>query len=194
MKRTSGLGHLAVAMLGWAGVGAYGVWEMSGEQAGDGWGRPYVLFSIALVVALAFSVAAAWNCTRAAARPGLHTVGLGVGVLAVLSSLVAWATPLWATLFAVSCAVLAAAAPRVHRTGLAVLAAAQLVGIAVMIAAIEAELGSRDSYGDYPAAFGLGNAVIAAGSVLGVALLARANSPVRSEPAKTVRRDAAATA
>lgn len=194
MKRMSDLGYLAVAMLGWAGVGAYGVWEMWGEEAGDGWERPYALFSIALLAAVAFSVVAAWICTRATARPGLRRVGLGLGVLAVVSSLVAWATPLWATLLAISCIVFAASAPRMLRTGIAVLAAAQLIGIGVMIAAIEAELGRRDSYGDYPAAFGLGNAVIAAGSVLGVAMLARAGSAARSEPARVVRRDAPATA
>ena len=41
-----------------------------------------------------------------------------------------------------------------------VLAAATVVGMAVMIVAIEAEIGREDSYGDYPATFGLGNTTI----------------------------------
>ena len=46
MDRSSDRMFVAAAMLGWAGVGAYGVWEMRGQEAGDGWERPDLLFTV----------------------------------------------------------------------------------------------------------------------------------------------------
>ena len=111
-----------------------------------------------------------------------------MGVLAVLSSAVAWAMPLWATLLAISCTLFALDAPAKVRPGMLALAGAQLVGMAVMFAAITAELGRRDSYGDYPAAFGLGNTTIAVGAVLGLALLARISGTTPDKPAIEAQR------
>ena len=86
---------------------------------------------------------------------------------------VAWASPLWMTLLAITFAVWAMAAPSTLRSGLATLAAAQLFGMGAMIIAIEAEVGPQDSYGDYQAAFGLGLLVTGVGSALGLGVLAR---------------------
>ncbi|HSP27693.1 MAG TPA: hypothetical protein VLN74_04020 [Ilumatobacteraceae bacterium] len=68
----------------------------------------YVLFSITLLLAATFTLAAAESCTRAIDRAALRRCGLGVGVIAVASTSVAWASPLWMTLLATSLAVLAA--------------------------------------------------------------------------------------
>lgn len=160
--------QLAVgAGVGWIVVAISGVWEAAG------WDWPYPVFSITLLLAAMLSVAAAWTGTRETDRAVLRGVGLVVGVLALASTVVAWAYPLWMTSIAISFAVWAVVAPRALRPGLATLAAAQLVGMGAMIVAITAELGEPDSYGDYPAAFGVGLVVTALGSALGLALLVR---------------------
>lgn len=167
-RRLNDFAQLAtLAGLGWLGVVIAGVWDIAG---GD-W--PYILFSITLMLSAALSVATAWWGTREAGRATLRLCGLGVGMLAMASTVVAWASPLWMTSLAIAFAVLACAAPRALRPGLATLAAAQLVGLGATIVAIEAELGPQDSYGDYQAAFGVGLLVTGVGSVLGLGVLAR---------------------
>ncbi len=193
MTRDGSRTMMAGAMLGWVGVVVYGVWEIVGEEAGDGWERPYLLFSLSLLLAVALTIAVTWGATRTSRRQAWRKVGLGVGAIAVVSSLVAWALPLWATLLAISCAASAVGAPRGVRHALTTLTAAQLVGMAVMFGAIEAKVGTQDGYGDYPAAFGLGTVVLAAGSVLGLAMLARAVGSTQSKPTMTLSREAPAT-
>ncbi|NNE94961.1 MAG: hypothetical protein HKN24_02940 [Acidimicrobiales bacterium] len=188
MKRIDGRLISAAAVLGWVGVGAYGVWEMAGEHTGDSWQVPYLLFSISLFIAVAATVAFCWTLSHSSMRPTLRAVGIGVGVLAVVSSAVAWAMPLWATLLAISCTLFAVAAPAKVRSGMVALAGAQLVGMTVMFAAITAELGRRDSYGDYPVAFGLGNTTIGVGTVLGLALLTRIAGTTPDKPAIKAQR------
>lgn len=194
MKQSTILRTLAVALLGWVGVGAYGIWGFSTEQSGDGWQRPYLLFSISLLLAAIFTTAALWACTHGTERQALRVTGLVVGVVAVASSIAAWAQPLWATLIAVSCILFAVAAPRHLKPGVVVLAASQLVGMVALVGALEAEIGRRDSYGDYPAAFGIGIAVTAAGAILGIAILARLIDSARPETATTVTGKSPATA
>lgn len=94
------------AGLGWLGVAIAGVWEM----AGGAW--PYLLFAITLMLAAALSVAVAWSDIRETDRATLRRCGLGIGLLAVASTVVAWALPLWMTLLAITFAVWAVAAPR----------------------------------------------------------------------------------
>jgi hypothetical protein len=129
MERISTGVIVGLAGLAWVGVALYGVWEIAGEEAGDG---PYLLFSISLFIAVTLTFAAAWSCTRGTRRTTLRRFGLGVGMIAVLSSIVAWASPLWMTLIAIALIVLTVVAPRNARPGLAVLVAAQLVGMAAM--------------------------------------------------------------
>jgi hypothetical protein len=167
-RRLNDIEQLAtLAGLGWLGVVIAGVWAIAG---GD-W--PYLLFSIALMLAAALSIATTWWGTRKSDRATVRLCGLGIGLLAVASTVVAWASPLWMTSLAIAFAVLACAAPRALRPGLATLAAAQLVGLGATIVAIETELGPQDSYGDHPAAFGVGLLVTGVGSALGLAVLAR---------------------
>ena len=158
------------AAAGWLGVGTLGVWDVVGDERGAG--SPYLLFSIVLMLSAALTVAAAWSCTQSADRGTLRRWGLGVAIVAVTSTFVAWAGPLWMTTTAIGLAVLAVAAPDM-RPGLAGIVVGQIAGIVVTVGAIAAEFGRQDSYGDYPAAFGLGVVVAAAGSVFGLTLLAR---------------------
>jgi len=182
-----------VAALGWVGVGVYGVWEMAGEEAGDAWQRPYLFFTIALILAVGATTVAARGYLEPLGRLRLRVLCGGVAALAVASSMVAWAIPLWATLLAISCAIVAIDARRHARSGLLVLAAAPLVGTAAMFVAIASELGREDGYGDYPAAFGVGNATIAAGCLIGLAVLALRGHTTASESALQRRRDPPAT-
>ncbi len=156
-----------VAGLGWLGVAVAGVWEIAGGE----W--PYLVYGVTLLLAAALSVATAWWAIHVDDRVALRWGGLGIGVLAVASTAVAWASPLWMTLLAITFAVWAAAAGDAMRPGLAILTAAQLIGLGAMIVAIRAELGPQNSYGDYPAGFGVGLLVAGIGSALGLAVLAR---------------------
>ncbi len=92
----------------------------------------------------------------------------------------AWALPLWMTLIAVSLVLFAVAAPPDMRPRLGIVAAAQIAGMAVMYVAVIAEVGRQDSYGDYPAAFGVGLVVTAVLSALGLASFARTGSSIPS--------------
>jgi hypothetical protein len=162
----------ALAVLCWFGVGVFGVWDVARDESAEG--PPYLLFSITLLLAAILTLAASESCTRATDRAALRWCGLGVGVIAVASTLVAWAGPLWMTMLATSLAVLAVVAPPGMRAALATVTAGHVAGIVVTVAAIEAEVGRQDSSGDYPAAAGLGVCAAAAGSALGMALLVRA--------------------
>lgn len=167
-SRLNDFGQLTtLAGLGWLAVALGGVWEI----AGGSW--PYLLFSITLAMAAALSVATAWWGSRETDRAMLRWCGLAIGVLAVASTVVAWALPLWMTLLAITFAVLAVAAPRARPSGLATLAPAQLAGVGALMMAIIAEVGPQDRYGDYPSASGVGLLVTGVGSALGLAVLNR---------------------
>lgn len=73
----------------------------------------------------------------------------------------AWALPIWMALLGAGFALVGSAAGSVGGRLLGVLAAAQLVAIAVLIAGIKAEVGHRDEWGDYPVAGGLALVVVA---------------------------------
>lgn len=174
MDRTVGRWVVGGACLGWLGVGIYGVWQIAVEEgADDSWQRPYLLYSIALSVAVALTLVAVWTASGGTERTAWRRWGVGLGALALMSTLVAWAMPLWMTLTAISVVALAIAAPRAVGPRIAALAGAQLVGIAVLYLGSISEIGRQDSYGDHPVAFGLGLVVTAVGSMAALPALAR---------------------
>ena len=66
---------------------------------------------------------------------------------------------------------------------MAFFAVAQLLGMTTMFIGLTAELGRRDEYGDYPAAFGIGLVVTAAITLLSLYQLDRsAGTSVASTP------------
>ena len=133
---------------------------------GDGWAAAYAVFMLALVVAATVSIAAGAEATRDSARPRLRMVGLAVSALGAVACLVgAWALPLWMTILGAGFAISAAAAGPAQRRPLALLAAGQLAGIAVLVAGITAEVGRVDEHGDYPLAGGIAVLVVAATAI-----------------------------
>ena len=152
---------VSFAAVAWIVVGGYGIWEIVGEDSGDSWEIPYAIFSIALFLGTLLAVAAVWIASRHGERSPMRIVGLGVCVVAVLSTLVAWALPLWMTLSAVGYVLVAAAGAPPWRRAVTLLSAAQVLGIVALFLGIAAEVGRQDEYGDHPAAFGIGTLVAA---------------------------------
>lgn len=94
--------------------------------------------------------------SRRGKRPRLRMAGLVVSGIGCGVALVgAWAPPVWMALSGAGFALVGVTAGSVHGRLLSILAAAQLIATAVLIAGIEAEVGHRDEWGDYPAAGGI---------------------------------------
>jgi hypothetical protein len=159
-----------LAAASWLVVGGYGAREAA--EAG-GWLATYRLFAVALAVASVLTVAAVGSSTGRPARPRLHTAGLAVAGFGVVTTLVAWALPLWMVVLGAGIALIAAATTRRERAATIALAVAPFVGLATLIVAIEAEIGSRDEYGDYPAAIGIALVVTAVGMIGALLAFAR---------------------
>lgn len=139
------------AGLAWLVVAGSGIGLAVSDGSGD-WELPYAIFSAALLVAGVLTVAIAERLTRQAYRPRLRMTGLIVSGLGVALSFVAWATPVWMTVFGVGFLVLAITSAPGERRALGMLGIAHLAGLAVLFAGIMAEVGWTDSYGDYPVA------------------------------------------
>ena len=156
---------VSLAAVAWIVVGGYGVWEIVAEDSGEDWEVPYAIFSIALLIGTLLTVAAVWIASRHGERAPMRIVGLGVCVVAVLSTVAAWALPLWMTLSAVGYGLVAAAGAPPWRRAVALLSAAQVLGIAALFLGIAAEVGRQDEYGDHPVAFGIGALATAVATV-----------------------------
>ncbi len=163
-----------IAGLAWLVVAGYGVRTAIVDDGSD-WELTYIVFSLALLVGAAASVAAATLATRRSGRPRLRMVGLVVSGLGGAAALVAWALPLWMTILGVGFAMVAVASEPRQRRAVALLAAGHLIGLAVLFAGIAAEVGRRDEWGDYPAAGGLALVVVAAITIFAVFGLAKSN-------------------
>ena len=167
----------SLAALAWLTVGGYGVWQILDQDSGDYWQIPYLIFTLALVVGGVLTVVAVWNLSRGVEQPPLRWIGLAFCALGVvLSTVAAWATPGWMTLFGIGFGLVALSGSKPWRRAVALLATAQLVGMAVMFTALAAEVGRRDEYGDHPAAFGIGLVVTAAATVWSLYQLDRSAS------------------
>jgi hypothetical protein len=159
-----------VAAASWLVVGAYGMHEATDT---DGWLQSYGVFATALVVAVTLTV---WTVTWSAPRPQrrrLHHAGVAVIGFAAVASLVAWALPLWMTAIAIGAALVAAASSHGDRAPYAALAAGPVVGMIALIVGVEAQVGRRDDYGDYPSAAGISLIVTAAIMIASLIVLAR---------------------
>jgi len=164
---------ISLAAVAWIVVGGYGAWEIVAEDTGEDWEIPYAIFGIALLLGTILTVAAVWIASRAGTRSPVRMVGLGVCVLAVLSTVAAWALPLWMTLSAVGYGLVALAGTPPWRRAVALLSAAQALGLVVLFLGIALEVGRQDEYGDHPVAFGLSTIATAVASVSALVQLRR---------------------
>lgn len=161
-----------VAGVAWLVVAGYGLRSAIVDD-GDDWQLTYMVFSLALLVGAALSVAvAAWS-TRNSDRRRLRMAGLVVGSVGGAAAMVAWALPLWMTILGIGFAAIAVASGPGERRAMALLAIGQVAGLAVLFAGIAAEVGRRDEWGDYPAADGIAIVVTAAISVIALLQLTR---------------------
>ncbi len=157
----------------WLGVAGYGI-STAMTESGDGWRVGYALFTVALVLASVCTVLIVAAASRQGNRPRLRMAGLVVsGLGCAVAVMAAWALPVWMTLFGAGFALVGVAAGSLRGRRLAVLAAAQLIAIAVLIGGIEAEVGPRDEWGDYPAAGGIALVVVASITVAAIVTLTR---------------------
>lgn len=168
-----------VAGVAWLVAIATGV----GSDTTDDWGPWYAVFSVALGVGAALTIIAAARATRGPSRPRLRTAGLVMcGLGALIATVVAWAYPLWMTLLGAGLTMMAVASMPERRRGVSLLAAAQLVGLAVMFAGLTAEIGWRDEYGDYPLSGAIGLGVTGVLTVAGLVVLTQTIEERRAVP------------
>lgn len=168
LRRASVLGGCA-----WLGVAGYGI-STAMADSGDEWSVAYALFTVALLLGAASNVLIVAVASRQGDRPRLRMAGLVVSGLGCgVALMAAWALPVWMTLFGVGFALVRVAAGPGRGRLLATLAAAQLLAIPVLIAGIEAEVGRRDEWGDYPAAGGIALVVVASITVAAIVTLSR---------------------
>jgi hypothetical protein len=180
---------IALAALGWVVIGGHGLWTIVVEESsGDDWEIRYLVSSIALFVASLLTLVVLWRATSDGARSPMRVVGLAVTSLGVLSTVVAWALPLWMTLLAVGYGLLFVSMGQSRLRPVVLLAGAQLLGMAFLFAGMAAEVGRVDEYGDYPAAFGIGLAVTAVATIVSLYLLDRSldadATPALQRPAR----------
>lgn len=167
-RRVSVLGGCA-----WLGVAGYGI-STAMTESGDSWGVGYALFTVALLLGAVSTLLIAAVASREGSRPRLRVAGLVVsGLGCAVAVMAAWALPVWMALLGAGFALVGVGAGPVRGRLLAVLAAAQLVSIAVLIAGIEAEVGRRDEWGDYPAAGGIALVVVASITVAAIVTQSR---------------------
>lgn len=183
MSRSAGRTMTLAAAIAWLIVGVAEIVDGFVDY-GDGWALPYAVFMLALVVGAALTIAVSAQATRESPRPRLRMAGLAVSALGAVASFVgAWALPLWMTILGVGFAMLAAAAHPAQRRPLALLAAGQLVGIAVLTVGIEAQLGRVDEHGDYPLAGGIAVLLVAATAIVALLSLSFDRRAVMTTPA-----------
>ncbi len=163
LRRATVLGGCA-----WFGVAGYGI-STAITDSGDNWRVGYGLFTVALLLGAVSTILIVAVVSRQGNRPRLRMAGLVVSGLGCAVAVVgAWALPVWMTLFGAGFALVGVAAGSARGRLPAVLAAGQLVAIAVLIAGIEAEVGRPDEWGDYPTAVGIALVFVAAITVAAI--------------------------
>lgn len=170
-------------MLSAAFVVAAVLWLAAGvatrtSSGADDWEVPYAAFSVLLMAAAAVSAGAIFSYTsKPHDRSVPRLAAVALTVLAVASTVIAWAFVMWAVLLAAGCAALAATGqPKRRDAGW--LSMALLAGLAVALVGLWAKLGPPGEYNDYSEAQDWG---VTVACVLATGALAR-----RSRRASTV--------
>ena len=167
-----------VASILWLAVAAStAAWWDTPDDLRLWYGIYSLLLGSAAAVTAATAVSAAWRgSTNSMETPGVAFTGI-----AVCTTVVAWALPLWMLSIAIGYGVFAIETPK-QRRGLALLALAQLAGLAVMLAGESVGVGPSDEWGDHPVA---GSAAVTITALLTTgALIMLARGPRRSPSAR----------
>jgi hypothetical protein len=135
----------------------------------ESWQGYYAAFSVSVLVAGVLTTLTLFGIkTRHGGLGVVGSIAVWLYVVGVVFSVVAWAIPLWMGVQGIA---LLAVAIRVYgsnqapRLATVLSGGGMLVGVASFIILSTAEIGWRDSYGDYPLAWAIG-------TVIGVVLLA----------------------
>jgi hypothetical protein len=140
---------VAASSVMWLLVAAASVYGGLGDD--DGWEAAYTVLVLTLTIAASVTAFTVVRRSQPAARAVMWPIGVAVLVVAVLTTLVAWATVFWQASLAVGFVTLAVGTGR-PRTPLLALAGAQLAGLAAFVVGNALEIGDVDSYGDHPVA------------------------------------------
>ena len=138
----------------------------------DGWRLWYGVYSLLLGCAAAMTAAAAISAAWRGSRARMETAGVALTFVAVCTTVIAWALPLWMLSIALGFGVFAIEAPE-HRRGLGLLAVAQLTGLAVMLAGEAVGVGPSDEWGNHPVAGSVAITTTALLTTAALILLAR---------------------
>jgi hypothetical protein len=154
------------------------------ESDGDIWQDIYLVFSVLVLGAGILGLLAAIGVSKRHGGLGtLGTVGLVITGVGVLTSVIAWAIPLWMGLQGLGLLILGIVVwgrGMAPKWSTAFVAAGFPIGIVTFTVAVAAKLGERDEYGDYPQAWGLGTAVgvsLVAIGLIGWGLWLRSEEP-----------------
>ena len=128
----------------WLVVGGYGLWQVITEVPATT-GRSPTIFAIALLLGSLLTLVAVWVVSRAGEHPLVRRLGLAVSALGVLSTVAAWALPVWMTLLVVGYVLIALSGTQSWRRPVAFLAVAQLLGVMTVFVGLTAELGPATS-------------------------------------------------
>lgn len=172
-----------LAALSWVTVAA-----MWGASAWAGRTRPweetpqqfYMIGAIALLAAGLMTLIVVVEARSRAIRPTVASIGVGVVVLGVAASVVAWAVPLWTTVYGIGMLLVVAGGSL--RRPATLMAAAFLSSTGAFILLTALQVGTPDRYGDYPVA---GAAAVILGTLGPAAAMAiHARRPItQGEPA-----------
>ena len=148
---------------------------------GDDWEGPYALFSVFLMMAAAATtITIVMHTSRPGSRRSARFAAIVVAILGAVSTIAAWAFPLWAVLLAVGFVALTVTGSRQARRALW-LSGALLTGLAVAIVGLTAKLGPAGRYNDYSEAQGWGITVACGLMAIALAVLARGDSEAHAD-------------
>lgn len=135
-----------------------------------------VLFMVgwtALIVAGVFTLVAILQVAPKEERGGWMRAGMLIhGLALVVSLLTAWFVLLWAALYSAAMALYARGLPQVRRA-MIVISGAMGAAVASFVVLTVLEVGTPDSYGDYPVAWATAYFVAAIGAAIGALVLSR---------------------
>ncbi len=135
---------------------------------------------VALVVAGVFTLLAILGVAPAHHRGPMVKTGIAFHALGLTATVVVfWAVPLWAALYSIAMVLYAIGLPQVRRATL-IVAGAMVAAVAAFIVLTALQVGTPDSYGDYPIAWATSFFLATIGGALGSLVLSRRETDSKS--------------